>query len=74
MLNKNLVGTNNVGYTIIKQGEQAVIAHNPNAFDKYVAWSYNYVNNEVSYFWGRYGTFNTATIAFNKKENNEYSG
>jgi len=70
----NLVGTTNAGYTIIKQGKNAVIAHNNNAVDQYVAWSYNNIDNKLGFFWGRYGSLKFAEIAFNKKEKGEYSG
>lgn len=69
----NLIGSENVGYKIIKQGNNAVLAHNENQ-NLYVAWSYNISDNKPSYFWGRYGTLKSAEIAFNKKEKGEYSG
>jgi hypothetical protein len=69
----NLIGKTNVGYTIVRQGKEAVLAHNENQ-NMYVAWSYNISDNKPNYFWGRYGSFESATIAFNKKEKGEYSG
>jgi len=67
----NLVGTINEGYTIIKQGKKAVIAHNSKVPNPYVAWSYNIISNpkKPSYFWGKYGsTKEYAEIFFNNKE------
>jgi hypothetical protein len=70
----NLVGTINAGYTIIKQGKNAVIAHNDKAPDQYVAWSYDITDNKANYCFGRYGSLKSAEKAFNKKEKGEYSG
>ena len=64
----NMVGKVNAGYTITKQGSNAVIAHNPNAPSPYVAWSYNPKTGDC--FWGNYcNTEETAEKYFNKKEN-----
>jgi hypothetical protein len=71
----NLVSTKNAGYTIIKQGKEAVIAYNEKAPEQYVTWSYHIENNDPSYYWGRYSNnLKHAEKAFNKKENGKYSG
>jgi hypothetical protein len=74
----NLIGTKNGRFTIIKQGDRAVIGEKINEYmedgKEYVAWNYSVLNNEANYYWGRYGTKKQAENAFNKKESGEYSG
>ena len=72
----NLVGTVNAGYTITKVGDEAVIAHNPNKPDPWVAWHYSFdeETGNPSFYWGRYGSEATADEAFYKKEHGIYSG
>lgn len=65
----NLIGTTNVGYTIIKQGEKAVIAQDLTAPDMYVTWSYRIQDGQPDYFWGRYvSSYDTALLKFSQKE------
>ena len=74
---KNLIGHNNAGRIIIKQGEQAVIGvMDKGPFVEYVAWSYHFdkTTGEPSFYWGRYGTKETAEEAFRKKEAGQFSG
>lgn len=71
--NRNLIGTENVGYKIIQQGVTAVIGYSSRK-DEYVAWSYGIRNGEASYFWGRYGSQEYAEKAYELKERGEYSG
>ena len=68
---KNLTGTKNAGYTIIKQGHIAVIAKNDH---QYVTWHYKIDGNTTEYFWGRYGSKEHVEDCYQKKENGVYSG
>lgn len=72
----NLIGYKNAGFNIIKQGKNAVIGIKQHGdYTEYVAWHYSIVDGETSFYWGRYGMYlDDAEIAFNKKENNIYSG
>ena len=69
----NLINTKNAGYTIIKQGEKAVLGvRTIGDYTEYVAWNYNIRNGKADYFWGRYGLdLQDITDRFNKKENGE---
>ena len=69
----NLIGYNNAGYVIQRQGKQAVIGHDKE-LNLYVAWSYHFENDKPHFYWGRYGDYESVLEAFYKKENNEYSG
>lgn len=69
----NLIGVNNNGYTIIKQGEKAVIGKSEN--NMYVGWSYKILDNWIpDFYYGRYGNERHALKAFRLKEKGEYSG
>lgn len=67
----SLIGKIHAGYTIITQGETAVIAQ---AGEHFVTWTYKQINTEVDFFWGRYGSYEYVKECFNKKERGEYSG
>lgn len=70
----SLVGKVNIGYTIKLQGMLAVIGWSETK-QEYVTWSYDIINGEASYFWGRYGnTFDEIKKKYDLKENGEYSG
>lgn len=72
-----LIGYQNAGRTIIKQGKEAVIGViDKGPFVEYVAWSYHFdkTTGEPSFYWGRYGTKETAEEAFRKKEAGQFSG
>lgn len=63
----NLLGTENAGFIIIKQGNYAVIGLRKDG--TYVAWSYHFENAIPSYYWGRYtDDFTEALEKFNYKE------
>jgi hypothetical protein len=49
----NLIGYDNEGYKVKKQGHTAVIAKGKN---DYVVWYYKVKNNKPSFFWGEYST------------------
>lgn len=73
----NLIGTMNAGYTIIKQGEVAVIAEYKNkdaGTTAYVAWHYKFNDGNADFFWGRYGSREHTEESFDKKEKGIYSG
>ena len=79
MTKNNLIGTMNAGYTIVKQGNTAVLAQKEYEFGgikdiKWVAWHYWERGGEVEYGWGRYGSRAYAEECFAKKERGEYSG
>ena len=72
---KDLIGTKNEGYTIIRQGNIAVIGYN--AENKtYVVWNYRVSNSsEVSFHWGRYcNSLRSALEKYHLKEKGKYSG
>lgn len=69
-----LIGTTNGSFQIITQGETAVIAQKVSNPEEFVAWSYHIEDGKPHYYWGRYGSKETAQTAFSKKERGEYSG
>jgi hypothetical protein len=75
MVKTDLLGMTIEGYTIIKQGDIAVIAECQIPYgNQYVAWHYKNNNGEVDCFWGRYGSREYAEECFEKKEKGVYSG
>lgn len=76
MAKKDLVGTKNAGYLIVKQGNDAVLGFRDSKYgESWVAWHYDFNSDgEANYYWGRYGGKNYAEDCFNKKEQGEYSG
>lgn len=71
-----LIGYQNAGRTIIKQGKEAVIGvMDKGGIVEYVAWSYHFnEKGQPDFYWGRYGTKETAEEAFRKKEAGQFSG
>ena len=70
-----LVGCVNAGYEVIEQGQKAVIAKRVGKYGtEYVAWHYHIENGQPAFYWGRYGNYELAKEAYDKKERDEYSG
>jgi hypothetical protein len=71
---RTLLGEVNGGFTIIQQGDTAVVGFNESK-GEYVAWHYRFDNAGVpSFFWGRYGDREEAFKKYQMKERGEYSG
>ena len=71
---KNLVGTKNAGFTIVKQGSEAVIGVRERD-NLHVAWNYDFdKDGEPYYYWGRYGSEDYADEKYGMKESGYYSG
>lgn len=67
----DLIGFENVGYKIFKQGKNAVIA-NREKDNQFVAWSYVMDKDCPDFFWGRYGSLEYATECYIDKERANY--
>jgi hypothetical protein len=73
-MSKDLVGTKNAGFEIIKQGQKAVIGVRE-ADGLCVAWNYRIDRSgEPDFFWGRYGRQIYAEDCYNLKEAGKFSG
>lgn len=72
---KNLIGTTNEGYTVIRQGNRVVMAYNSKN-EMYVVWNYKISNSaEISFHWGRYcNSLKTALEKYHLKAKGQYSG
>lgn len=72
---RELVGTENAGFTITKQGHDTVIGYRELECDfrplgEYVVWNYHIMKNgKPSYYTGNYTDEKNSEKVYNKREN-----